>query len=594
MTDSLGLSIGTANLVAARAGRQALPRRSVLTLFDGRASEVGVAGERPDTGETGLTIRGFVQRVGDPVPLVGPDGSAHRGERLLAEALDALARSVGYGAPVAVAVPAHWGPGPVTALRAALATKPGLARDGTPPPLVSDSAAATAALFADPGLPTHGVIALCDFGADGSSITLVDAASNFAPVAETVRYNDFSGEQIDQAIIDHVLATIRSDTDPAGTAAVGSLTRLRDRCRSAKERLSSDDAAVIAVELPGFAGDVPLTRAELDDLIATPLAGFLATATETFTRNGISRDNLTAVATVGGGAAIPLVAAQLAERLQVPIVTRPQPELSAAIGARVLAGQGPRADTKTAQEAAAPTGLSPAADTATSLAPAPWAAGETAAEWTGVGANSDTVPALAWSLEDTGPDEPVPYSGDDYSVGEYWGSGDDKGGTAADEYAEPVPLAWYQQPIVLFGLAAALALAALVGLIYTLTNTGDPTEHHIRFPHKHDDRAPTVVTVTAPNGETSLSTIPPPDTPEPDTTESETTDSDTSTKSTTTEATTTTKAPTTTQEPSSSTKPPTHTSAATTSKAPPVTSDSHRNGAASTTPATMTPSPPAG
>ena len=38
-----------------------------------------------------------------------------------------------------------------------------------------EMAAALTALQADPGLPTRGVIALCDFGGSGTSITLVDA-----------------------------------------------------------------------------------------------------------------------------------------------------------------------------------------------------------------------------------------------------------------------------------------------------------------------------------------------------------------------------------------------------------------------------------
>ena len=50
MTDSLGLSIGTTNLVA-RAGTQApLTRRSVLTLFNDRAPEVGASRARTSRG----------------------------------------------------------------------------------------------------------------------------------------------------------------------------------------------------------------------------------------------------------------------------------------------------------------------------------------------------------------------------------------------------------------------------------------------------------------------------------------------------------------------------------------------------------------
>ena len=54
-------------------------------------------------------------------------------------------------------------------------------------PVVSDATAALTALRANPGLPTRGVIVLCDFGGSGTSITLVNAARDFAPFGETVR-----------------------------------------------------------------------------------------------------------------------------------------------------------------------------------------------------------------------------------------------------------------------------------------------------------------------------------------------------------------------------------------------------------------------
>jgi molecular chaperone DnaK (HSP70) len=69
--------------------------------------------------------------------------------------------------------------------------------------VVSDATAALTALRANPGLPTHGVIVLCDFGGSGTSITLADAATDFAPIGETVRYPEFSGDLIDQALLTH-------------------------------------------------------------------------------------------------------------------------------------------------------------------------------------------------------------------------------------------------------------------------------------------------------------------------------------------------------------------------------------------------------
>ena len=58
---SLGLSVGATNLVGMRDGQTALIRPSELT----------VQGQR---------LSGFVDRVGDPVPLIAPDGSKHQSE----------------------------------------------------------------------------------------------------------------------------------------------------------------------------------------------------------------------------------------------------------------------------------------------------------------------------------------------------------------------------------------------------------------------------------------------------------------------------------------------------------------------------------
>jgi molecular chaperone DnaK (HSP70) len=151
---SLGLSVGATNLAGTRDGQAAVIRPAELTLH-------------------GQRLTGFVDRVGDPVPLVAPDGSKHRSEELLADALGAMADAVTAGAPVsevAVTVPAHWRASVVDTLRRNLRGKL---------PVISDATAALTALRANPGLPTHGVIVLCDFGGSGTSITLANAARDF-------------------------------------------------------------------------------------------------------------------------------------------------------------------------------------------------------------------------------------------------------------------------------------------------------------------------------------------------------------------------------------------------------------------------------
>ena len=347
MSEALGLSIGTTNLAAARPGRMPVSRRSVLTLWDNRLPEVGVPSQNPELTSPNLTapgvvLRGFVERVGDPVPLVAADGSAHRGEALLATALDAMARAVDDGSPastVMVATPAYWGPAAIGALRGALRASAMLAPGGVPPMIISDATAGFAALQANPGLPTRGVVALCDFGGSGSSITLADAGANLAPIGETLRFTEFSGDQIDQALLNHVLAGARSAgaDDTSGTAAVGPLTRLREECRLAKERLSAETTTLVPVELPGTRSEIRVTRAELESVIAPSLDAFLGAVGDALEHNRIPAASLAAVATVGGGAAIPVISQRLSETLRVPVVTSPRPDLTVAAGVALLA-----------------------------------------------------------------------------------------------------------------------------------------------------------------------------------------------------------------------------------------------------------------
>src|SRR6202171_3614083 len=244
------------------------------------------------------------------------------------------ARAVGAAAPIAIAVPAQWDAGTVGALRGALRAKPSLAPNGVPAALIPDSVAALAALQAAPGLPSNGVVALVDLGGSGTSVTLADAGSNFDQIGETVRYPDFSGDQIDQALLNHVVAGIgeANNADPTGTLGLGSLAWRRDEARQAKERLSAETATVVPAEVPGFNSDIRGTRNELEGLISEPLAGLLNSIEETLQRNNIPTSDVTAVATVGGGANIPRVTQQLSERLRAPVVTTPQSQLNVAAG----------------------------------------------------------------------------------------------------------------------------------------------------------------------------------------------------------------------------------------------------------------------
>ncbi|EUA92531.1 putative proline rich protein [Mycobacterium ulcerans str. Harvey] len=152
------------------------------------------------------------------------------------------------------------------ALRGALLTEPALAPNGVAAAVVSDAAAALAALRPTPGFPASGVVALCDFGAGGTSVTLAQVGSSLQQIGPTFRYREFSGDEIDQLILNHIL-TVTPGIDSAevsGTAtSMGSVTLLLGGCRFAKEHLSAAPVATIAT---GAAGS------------RVPISGFPATS----------------------------------------------------------------------------------------------------------------------------------------------------------------------------------------------------------------------------------------------------------------------------------------------------------------------------
>ncbi|WP_176704228.1 Hsp70 family protein, partial [Mycobacterium malmoense] len=345
MYDPLGLSIGTTNLVAARNESPPVIRRSVLTLYPHCAPKVGVPEVDSALYEPGVMMKGFVERIGDSVALVSADGSAHDPELLTVEALDAMVRAAGADASsseISIAVPAYWKPVTVQALRDALRTHLGFVRSGMAPRLVSDAIASLTAVKSELGLPDDGLVGLLDFGGGGTSATLVDVAGDFELVSATMRYAALSGNEIDQELLLRVFEELGrgSGIDPASTAAVGQLGELREQCRLAKERLSTEVVTDIGAELGERSCSFTLRRDDLEDLMADRLTGFIYAFDDMLVRYRKSWADLAAVVTVGGGAHIPLVAERLSVHGRTPVLTPSQPALAAAGGALLLASRG--------------------------------------------------------------------------------------------------------------------------------------------------------------------------------------------------------------------------------------------------------------
>ena len=434
MYDPLGLSIGTTNLVAVRSGKPPVSRRAVLTLFPDRAPELGLPEKdsaNRDEADTGTLMAGFVERVGGSDALKSADGSTHDPALLLVEALDVLTTATGGDAStsnITMAVPAHWGSKAMRNLQNALSTHADFVHGGIAPRLVPDSVAALTALNSDSRLPANGVVALLDFGGGGTSITLADAASDFTPITDTLRFPEFSGDLVDQALMVHVLdsAGHGDGIDPASTAVVGQFAGLREECRLAKERLSLEKTTELSIDLPGQRTRLELSRAELDAMIEERLDGLLSAFDDLLRRNRVRRSDLGAVALAGGGAKIPVVAQRLSSHTKASVVTAAQPAFATAVGAVMLSARQPigqkdeaREGTTMAALVGASTGsfatsTSGVATTGRFLAPTGTFGIPTAGSF--LDDPSERLTELAWSQADDTGDEPVFYTGEPYDT----------------------------------------------------------------------------------------------------------------------------------------------------------------------------------
>jgi len=233
-------------------------------------------------------------------------------------------------------------------------------------------------------------------------------------------------------------------------------------------------ATAIVADLPGHRADIRVTRTELEDLMAAPLSEFLAVLDETRERYGVPAGSVSAVATVGGGARIPLITQRLSEHLRAPVVTTPHPQLTAAEGAALIAYR------------------SRVVDTATALTPTAPAAAPTTATI----ATADPSSALAWS-EDAASEDVLPYSDVTDSRPEVH--------FRHEEWQDA------QQPrrglLVLFGLSAVAA--AIAAAVFGITLLSDTTTTPV-------EAATTSTTSPAPAAPASFPATPAPQAPPSD------------------------------------------------------------------------------
>ncbi|KXX57294.1 hypothetical protein AZG88_11720 [Rhodococcus sp. LB1] len=286
-----------------------------------------------------IVFRDFIDRVGDPVPVIGDDGTRTPAVQLVTTALDCLIRGrTPVPGHVVVAAPAAWSGYAVEELEDEI-RRWGLLQNRTLTVIPETSAALTWISRVEK-LDEFSTLLLCDVGAHSLDLTLATRRGADFGVVRSTRSTDFSGDHADRLLMGHVVALIQNanpDFDVDDPAHRGALTELAARCRSAKERLSQDTSAVVTVALPDIRRQIRVMRSEFEDVIR----GSLTRAANTVARELVSLDEtgtpVDAVVLLGGGAAVPLVTELLSTAVNVPLVVSSEPATASARGAAVIA-----------------------------------------------------------------------------------------------------------------------------------------------------------------------------------------------------------------------------------------------------------------
>ncbi|HSK96043.1 MAG TPA: Hsp70 family protein, partial [Euzebyales bacterium] len=397
MTYALGIDIGTTFSAAAvwrdgRAetvpfGNRANVIPSVVLVREDGTLVVGDAAAARAVTESRRVAREFKRRIGDRVPIMLGE-QRFGAQQLLAAMVTWIAERVTEregAAPdyVTLTCPANWGEYRRGVLQEA-AQSAGLRRAG----LVVEPVAAAIHYASQERIEAGSYIGVYDLGGGTFDATVLRKTDDGFEVHGTPMGDDrLGGIDFDQAVLAHVAASLGdrwAQLDLTDVATLRAVAQVRANAVEAKEALSTDMEAGIAVILPGTTEDVRLTRAEFEGAIRLPLQRTVDVFRQTVVASDLEPSQLHRVLLIGGSSRIPLVQQLLTQQLGVRVAVDAHPKYAVCLGAAVAAG-------------ARLVGGAPAGD-----AQAPSDAGA-AGEHAAVQADTDEIPSDDRQADDTAP-----------------------------------------------------------------------------------------------------------------------------------------------------------------------------------------------
>jgi actin-like ATPase involved in cell morphogenesis len=306
---------------------------SVLHLTDEGTVEVGLRALQHVVSRPDRVTRGFVDRVGDEIPIV-LGGRPYPPEVLIAALVGWIVdyAEATEGTPAShlvVTHPAGWGSHRRATLLGAL-------REVSLPELtlLPRPVAAAEGHAATERVEVGQEIAVHSLGAGRFEAAVLRRGSfGFELRAHADSAEPAGGDVFDDLLAAHVLAELGTEVEPVA------LAKLRASCRSAKERLSTELAVTVPAPARSTRGTVMVNRTDLEELLRPAVEATVTSLLRTIQAAGTSTGSLRAVVLVGGCGRIPLVSELVSAGVRVRVAAAADPELSVARGAALAAAR---------------------------------------------------------------------------------------------------------------------------------------------------------------------------------------------------------------------------------------------------------------
>jgi molecular chaperone DnaK len=187
-------------------------------------------------------------------------------------------------------------------------------------------------------------IAVYDFGGGTFDISILEVGENVVEVKATNGDSHLGGDNLDQRVIDYLIAEFKKDQGLDLSKDSMALQRLREAAEKAKHELSS--AQSTDVNLPYITADqsgpkhltLKLTRAKFEQLVEDLVERTLAPCRQAIADSGYSASEIDEVILVGGSTRIPLVQQKVKDLFGREPNRTVNPDEVVAIGAAIQGG----------------------------------------------------------------------------------------------------------------------------------------------------------------------------------------------------------------------------------------------------------------